>query len=203
MLPAGEYAHMTYPGRLPMMKLDVDRYRVPGFGQIMCMTTSMMKLMNLCTVSFTPNEGSEVPFLLVDMMSMGKKRLTYVEFYDCTACGTKAVKLEELEKCWAAVSDYDETPAWYVEERMKGSLIKSGSPDEEPILLDMAEDAVRRYVELWRIAPKSEDNLTSLRAFRDRMFRDGNPSSATLERILGKEGAVHFFCSVVMPLEND
>lgn len=62
------------------MKMHVKQYKVDQFGYIMMMKTSMLHLMSLTTISFTPSKGLNVPYLLIDTMSMSKKRLAYVEF---------------------------------------------------------------------------------------------------------------------------
>ena len=43
-----------------------------------------------------------------------------------------------------------------------------------------------------------EKNLPGLAAFRSRMIEEGNPSSAVLEKVFGKEGAEEFFVNCVM-----
>ena len=42
--------------------------------------------------------------------------------------------------------------------------------------------------------------LEDLKAFRQRMITEGNPSSKTLEMLLKKDGAVRFMEEVVMPV---
>ena len=66
---------------MPMMKMKVNKYKFSDFGYIIVMRISMLNLMRLTTISFTPN-GVNVLFLLIDTISMGKKRLAYVEFYN-------------------------------------------------------------------------------------------------------------------------
>ena len=49
-------------------------------------------------------------------------------------------------------------------------------------------------------APVREENLSGLKAFKQRMVQEGNPSTAALTKTLGKEGAEAFFKTVVMPV---
>lgn len=196
----GEYAHLKYPKHLPMMKMDVYQYALDGFGSIMVMNTSMMSLMKLSTVSFTPNQGKDVPFLLVDSMSMMNKRLAYVEFYNTTA--KTYPTLVRLDEKYRKIKDYQEKDAWYVPERMRGSLIKCGTKKEEDMLMDMILDALSSYKEVIDKAGVDPENHKRLSAFATRMLQEGNPSSATLEKVLGKEKATDFFRQVVMPMEN-
>ena len=87
--------------------------------------------------------------------------------------------------------------AWYVSERMAGSLIKTGDKAQ---LIQMAADALTAYAEQAAAAPVKPENLEGLKAFQQRMVKEGNPSTAALTRTLGKEGAETFFRTVVMPV---
>ena len=159
----------------------------------------MLGLMQLTTVVVTPNTGKNVPFLLIDTMDMGKKHLCYVEYYDCTADGADKDLLLAASAPYADVADYAEKPAWYVSERMAGSLIKTG---DRARLIQMAADALAAYREQAAAAPVKPENLPGLKAFQQRMVKEGNPSTAALTRTLGKEGAETFFQTVVMPVQG-
>jgi hypothetical protein len=145
----------------------------------------------------TPSSGKNVPFLLIDTMDMGKKHLCYVEYYDCTAGGADKDKLLAASVPYGDVADYAEKPAWYVQERMAGSLIKTG---ENARLEQMALDALKAYAQQAAAAPVKPENLEGLKAFQQRMVREGNPSTAALTKTLGQEGAEAFFRTVVMPV---
>ena len=147
---------------------------------------AMLGLMNLLTVVVTPSSGKNVPFLLIDTMDMGKKHLCYVEYYDCTAGGADKDKLLAASAPYGDVADYAEKPAWYVQERMAGSLIKTG---EKARLEQMALDALKAYTQQAAAAPVKPENVAGLKAFQQRMIREGNPSTAALTKTLGKEGA--------------
>ena len=56
--------------------------RVRGFGHLTTMRTDTVFGMKLLTCSFMPSEGKKVPYLLIDIMLMGKKRMIFVEYYD-------------------------------------------------------------------------------------------------------------------------
>ena len=163
----------------------------------MLKTKAMLGLMQLVTVVVTPSSGKNVPFLLVDTMDMGKKHLCYVEYYDCTADGADKDKLLAASAPYGDVPDYAEKPAWYVKERMAGSLIKTG---DRARLEQMALDALKAYAAQAAAAPVKAENIAGLKAFRRRMIEEGNPSTAALTRTLGKAGAEEFFRTVVMPL---
>lgn len=63
--------------------------------------------MELLPLSFTPSEGGNVPFLLIDIMTVGKKRTVFVEYYDCTASGdSEQVALEEIKKKYDHLTEY-------------------------------------------------------------------------------------------------
>ena len=181
-----------------MMRYALEQYAVEGLGNLCVLRTrAMLGLMKLVTVVVTPNSGKNVPFLLIDTMDMGKKHLCYVEYYDCTAEGADRDLLLAAGAPYADIADYAERPAWYVSERMKGSLIKTG---DRTRLEQMALDALVAYREQAAAAPVKEENLAGLRAFQQRMVQEGNPSTAALTRTLGKEGAEAFFRTVVMPV---
>ena len=182
----------------PMMRFRLEQYEVDGLGNLCVLRTkAMLGLMKLVTVVVTPSSGKNVPFLLIDTMDMGKKHLCYVEYYDCTAAGADRDLLLAAGAPYADVEDYAEKPAWYVSERMAGSLIKTG---DRARLEQMARDALAAYREQAVAAPVKAENIAGLRAFQRRMVREGNPSTAALTRTLGKEGAEAFFQTVVMPV---
>lgn len=203
-IPAGPYAVMRYPKVLPMMRFRVKRYAVDGFGHLMVMQTRAMGgLMQLVTASFMPNSGVNVPYLLIDMMAMGKKRTVFVEYYDTTALGVHPEALYALHDRYADVADYAEKPHWYVDERKRFSLIKGGTAADESRLTQMAAESVAAYIDEAAQADRDPQNLRGLAAFADRMVREGNPSTGILEKVLGREGAERFFREAVMPLTNE
>ena len=182
----------------PMMRFHLEQYEVGGLGNLCVLKTkAMLGLMRLTTVVVTPNTGKNVPFLLIDTMDMGKKHLCYVEYYDCTADGADKDLILAASAPYGDVADYAEKPAWYVSERMAGSLIKTG---DKVRLEQMATDALRAYTEQAAAASVKQENIEGLRAFQQRMVREGNPSTVALTRTLGKEGAETFFRTVVMPV---
>jgi len=181
-----------------MMRFHLEQYAVEGLGNLCVLKTrAMLGLMNLLTVVVTPSSGKNVPFLLIDTMDMGKKHLCYVEYYDCTAGGADKDKLLAASVPYEDVADYAEKPAWYVQERMAGSLIKTG---EKARLEQMALDALKAYAHQAATAPVKPENLEGLKAFQQRMVQEGNPSTAALTKTLGQEGAETFFRTVVMPV---
>ena len=199
--PSDAYTKMQWPKLLPMMKFLVTRYTVKGFGHLMFMRTRAMGgLMQLCTISFMPSEGLTVPYLLIDCMTMKQKRTVFIEYYDCTADGVKSEMLDEVAKKYESVPDYSEKPAWYITERMPCSLIKGVEDGNEEALKNMLKDSIEAYLKVAAGAETKEENLKGLKAFQNRMVKEGNPSSATMEKLLKKDGAETFFRTVVMPL---
>ena len=176
----------------------MSRNVAEGLGNLCVLKTrAMLGLMNLVTVVATPGSGKNVPFLLIDTMDMGKKHLCYVEYYDCTADGADKDLLLAASAPYADVADYAEKPAWYVKERMAGSLIKTG---DKARLEQMALDALKAYA-AQAAAPVKAGNIAGLQAFQQRMVKEGNPSTAALTKTLGREGAEEFFRTVVMPVQ--
>ena len=181
-----------------MMRFRLEQYEAEGLGNLCVLRTrAMLGLMNLLTVVVTPSSGRNVPFLLMDTMDMGKKHLCYVEYYDCTAAGADKDLLLAASAPYADVADYAEKPAWYVQERMAGSLIKTG---DRARLDEMTLDALKAYAAQAAAAPVKAENVAGLKAFQKRMIEEGNPSTAALTRTLGREGAEEFFRTVVMPV---
>ncbi len=181
-----------------MMRFHLEQYEMDGFGNLCVLKTlALLGLMNLTTVVLTPSSGKNVPFLLIDTMDMGKKHLCYVEYYDCTAAGADKDLLLAASAPYADVPDYAEKPAWYMQERMEGSLIKTG---DRARLDRMATDALKAYAQQALAAPVKAENREGLKAFQRRMIEEGNPSTAALTKTLGKEGAEAFFRTAVMPI---
>ena len=200
-VPADGYSRMRYPKWPVLMRFDVDRYEAKGFGHLMLMKTRAMGgMMNLLTASFTPNEGVETPYLLIDMMKMGKKRTVFVEYYDCTGKKLVIPELDAVKAAFSDVPEYAEKPAWYIAERMPCSLIKGTADGSEGRLLAMVRDSLTAYTAYCKTAPKDPENLSGLHAFQSRMITEGNPSSGTMDKVLGKDGAERFFKTVVMPV---
>lgn len=198
-IPEDAYSRFSYPKLIKLMKFDVRRYRINGFGHMMTMRTSGPFGMQLLTLSFMPFEGNSVPYLLIDIMKVGKKRLIFVEYYDCTAEKTAQPLLRKVCEKYADVPDYEEKPAWYIGERTDYSLIKSLKADSKVSLSEIAADSIRAYKKSAFSAGKSADNLTGLMKFRERMINEGNPSSGILKKVFGEKGAADFFKKCVMP----
>ena len=198
-IPEDGYSRFSYPKVIKMMKFDVTRHRISGFGSMMTMRTDTIFGMQLLTMSFMPFEGNSVPYLLIDIMKMRKKRLIFVEYYDCTASAAKQELLEKVCAKYADIPDHTEKPAWYIGERTDYSLIKSLAPDSSVSLSAIAADSIRAYKKSAFSADRSEANIPGLLTFRDRMINEGNPSSDILKKVFGEEGAADFFRECVMP----
>lgn len=124
-LDPGPYGAMAYPRWLPLLKFRVQWYGAAGYGNVFAMhTRALGGRMELATLVFTPNVGGDVPLLLVDVMSMGKKRAAFVEYYDCTKDGAPGGALAATGAKFTDLPDYPEKPAWYVARRTPYSLIK-------------------------------------------------------------------------------
>ena len=193
------YSHMKYPKFLSLMDFYVDRYEIKDFGHLMVMHTKTKMGMELLTMSFMP-DGVCLPYLLIDTMSMKKKRCAFVEYYGCGYEGLKEDRLEEVFEQHKKLADYEEKPGWYISERRPYSLIKTGEKME---LCDMVYDGVTAYIESIREAKRDEDYNNHLRDFRKRMIEEGNPSSKTLEMLLKKDGAITFMKEIVMPVKEE
>jgi len=199
-----EYANFSYPRRIKLMDFNTQLYRVQGFGHLMTMRTDTRIGMQLLTCSFTPSEGKNVPFLLIDVMLMGKKHMIFVEYYDCTKDKAPQPLLSRIHRKYDSLPDHEEKPAWYISERTDYSLIKDVPRDMDKMTLaHVAVDSVRAYKAAAFSATSEDDNLSGLFEFRQRMIDEGNPSSAVLEKVFGKEGYEQFFTSCVMPRNQE
>ena len=198
-VPEDEYTDFRYPRILPMMRFHVERYKVPGFGSFMTMHTKTAFGMQLLTTSFMAGESGFTPYCLIDIMTMGKKRTVFVEYYGCGS-SSSVPALESVYDQYSYLPDYAEKPHWYVGERAPYSLIKCGSAVDDPVLESMVLESVKAY----RTDSSSCDvsNMTGLTSFRERMVNEGNPSSSVLEKVFGKEGAREFFVKCVMPVDE-
>ncbi len=193
-----QYASLSYPKLLPLMRFRVRMFASDGFGNVSVMHTRAMGMMQLATFVFTPNLGKSVPLLLVDVMKMGKKLAAFVEYYDLTANGCRAPLLARVAQKHEKLPDYPEKPAWYVSERAAYSLIKGGNSGVA--LSDMLSDTFAAYGKTAAdCLDRNDGNLAQLVAFCARMVTEGNPSDATMTRVLGADGAKRFYSSVVMP----
>ena len=201
-LPQDNYTDFAYPKFIKLMKFHTDRFEVTEFGSFMTMHTKTAFGMELLTASFTPGKGRTVPYLLIDIMTMGKKRTVFVEYYDCTKSCPEMPSLSKVHDSFNYLSDYIEKPHWYIGDRAPYSLIKCGSKADESALHDMIIESIKAYSLEISKAEASIDNLKGLSSFRDRMISEGNPSSSVLEKVFGKDGAADFFRSCVMPMHT-
>ena len=188
------YAHMKYPKFFSLMDFYVDRYEIEGFGMAMTMHTKTKMGMELLTMSFMP-DGLTLPYLLIDAMEMKKKKCVFVEYYGCGYEDLSDDRLYDVYDKYKDLENYEEKPNWYIPERRIYSLIKKG---EEKELIEMTKDSLKAYLDSIQDASYDEDYKRKLMDFRDRMINEGNPSSKTLEKLLGKEGATGFMKEVVM-----
>lgn len=196
-----EYRKLQYPRLLPVMKFTAHQYKAEGFGNVMTLdTTAMGGRMRLATMVFTPSAGADMPLLLIDTMEMGKKSLAYLEYYDCTAAGAVFPAAAHQAEEYAHIPDYAEKPAWYVARRTPYSLIKQKGEQGQSELDEMVRTCLARYLAAAAAAPCHPENRAGLRQFQQDMIERGNPSSATMEKVLGKAGARTFFETVIMPV---
>lgn len=201
-IPVGSYAKMQYPKWLPCFRFLVSQYFLKEIGNVMIMQTKGFGEMHLMTMTVTPNIGTNLPFLLIDSMSIGKKRAVFVEYYDCTVKKQIPETLSNVAKQYQHLPDYEEKPAWYAPLRTSYSLIKGNTNKEEPELIGMILSEVRAYLELsHQKKERDAENITELKAFRERMIKEGNPSSKILSKVLGEEGAKEFYRTYIMPIE--
>ena len=194
------YTDFAWPKVPKLMRFHTERYRVDGYGHFMTMQTRTAFGMELLTASFMPGEGVRVPYCLIDIMTVGKKRTVFVEFYDCTAQKSEMPRLEQVTSRYAALGEYSEKPKWYVGERAPYSLIKCGGKGDETLLEEMIFASLDAYNAEISRADVDPANIAGLKAFRERMINEGNPSSSALEKVFGKEGAKDFFVRCVMPI---
>lgn len=196
-----KYVKMKYPKLLPMMKFSVSQYEVKGFGYITTVdTNAMFGLMRLSTIVFTPSDGCSVPFLLIDTMDMKNKHLAYVEYYDCAAEPSVIEGSDKYVEKYSGIPDYAEKEAWYIARRTPYSLIKGGENIPAETLSTMVINCVKDYLDALKTAPKDNKNILGLKEFQHDMMTLGNPSSDTLSRVLGDDGAREFFEKVIMKL---
>ena len=64
----------------------------------------------------------------------------------------------------------------------------------------MSLTCVKRYIDTAISAPKYEENIAGLKKFQREMLDLGNPSSETLNKVFGLDGAKTFFENVIMPV---
>ena len=197
-VPEDEYTFMKYPKILPLMRFRTDRYKITGFGHVMMKHTTTKMGMELITMSFMPSECIDLPDLLLDAMSMKKKRCVFVEYYGCGMESLTDNALQKVHDDYSSLPEYEEKENWYINERMAYSLIKTGEKED---LISMAEDSISAYlgsVSDAKVIPGYEDKL---KEFRERMIVEGNPSSKTLNMLLKEDGARTFMETVIMPLK--
>ena len=197
-LPEDRYSHMKYPKLIPLMRFNVEQYDIEGIGHLMTMHTTTGMGMELLTVSLMPSTGIQVPYLLIDAMTMKEKRCVFAEYYGCGHESLGEERFHEVFERYKDLPSYSEKENWYINERENCSLIKSGDPQR---LAAMAKDSFSAWLTTAENSVVSGEYRKKLVAFRERMISEGNPSSKTLNMLLGKDGAAEFMKKVIMPVE--
>lgn len=197
-----EWREMKYPRLIPIMRFSIRQYSCQAGNLLTMDTRAMGGKMQLSTVVMTPSSGQGLPVLLIDSMDMKNKSLMYVEYYDCTVDGALLPQMDGQRLEFAAVPDYAEKPAWYIDRRMPCSLIKGGTGCAPSKLQEMAMICVDRYLEAAGQAVSKKENLAGLHKFQDDMWNLGNPSSEIMTKVLGKGEAERFFRSAVLPAQQ-
>jgi len=183
------------------IKFKARQFKVNNFGYMFILdTNAFFGLMKLSTLVFTPASGIDVPFLLVDIMSMKKKNVGFIEFYDLTKNKTGHPDFNKLVEKYNDVENYTEEDAWYIKERTPYSLIKGGLNTSKAQIDTMAINAIKTYILIAQESKIDKDNLPGLYNFKERMIKEGNPSSKILKSVLNKK-ADHFFKEYIMKTE--
>ena len=163
--------------------------RTPGGFSTGCVfamhTRALGGRMELATLVFTPNVGGDVPLLLVDVMSMGKKRAAFVEYYDCTKDGAPGGALAATGAKFADLPDYPEKPAWYVARRTPYSLIKGGVGADGWRLWAMLAAAVECGGSLWGELPQAHRGPGSKPGRACGVYRADDPAGEPCFRHIG------------------
>ena len=196
-LPEDEYTIMKYPKLIPLMLFNVKQYDLEGFGHLMLMHTRTKMGMELLTLSFMPSAYVNLPYLLLDAMSMKHKRCVFVEYYGCGNDNLTDELLKNVYERYRNLPDYDEKDSWYIKERVPYSLIKTG---EETELIEMSVKSVEAYLSSVKDSEIDLGYREKLEKFRERMIVEGNPSSKTLKLLLKEDGARRFMEEVIMPI---
>lgn len=197
-LHSRRYDRFSFPSFPALMDFRVRRSCVYGFGNMMTMHTQTPFGMEMLTCAFTPYEGGDVPFFLIDIVLSKGKQTVFTEYYDCTVSKKPHPLLSEVYDKYRDIPPYDERPAWYVGERAEYSLIKAVPEGED--ISGIITDSVRAYRDEALSAGKDRRNLKGLCAFRSRMTEEGNPSLPVLRLVFGRDGAKRFFNRCVMPM---
>jgi len=197
------HQNMKYPRFIPIFYFQAHSYQIEEFGSLFTLETKALGKMYLTTMVFTPNQGTSMPVLLIDSMSLGKKRAVFIEYYDCTVKKEIPECLVKMARQYGPLPNYQEKNAWYIPLRAPYSLVKGNTVNEEKKLIQMLFDEVREYSQLIKQnTQKHSNNLDELQAFQKRMIMDGNPSSDILNKVLGEEEARKLFLDYIMPLDD-
>lgn len=192
------YQYFTYPRIWPLLHFHTDVYRLHNFGYMTQLHTRMPFGTRLLTCSFTPSEGNQVPYLLIDLMSMKQKYILFIEYYDCTAEKTEQPFLQNIYETYKNLPDYTEKPAWYIDERAPYSLIKQLTDPKQ--VTAVIENTITAYKNAVITNGQSPANRLPLYEFRNRMLKEGNPSEKILKLVFGANGYKTYFKKCVMPL---
>lgn len=201
----GDFEKFTYPKFLPIMKYSVDKYSVCGLGNMTILQNKTLNLMSLITVVLTPDLSKNIPFAIIDLVTINNKFISFFEFFDSHTNDDEVIQnfketTLELKKKYENLEDYKEKPNWYVPLRAKYSLLKHGKKDKEDEIVNMLMDYFDEYLIFVSKAKEPIDSTYSkkkLVAFVDDLINKGNPSSEPITKALGENNAKTFFKDIV------
>ncbi|MFA9396886.1 MAG: hypothetical protein ACERKV_01280 [Clostridiaceae bacterium] len=205
----GDLKEFTYPKVLPIMKYKADKYKVDKLGNMTILKCKMFNLMSLVTVVLTPDLSRNIPFVIIDIVCVRNKYISFFEFFDIHTNNDEAIeKFKEdtlkIKKKYKDLDEHIEKPNWYVPIRAKYSLLKHGNKDKEYEISNMIMECLDNYLLFVSKAKEPEDIVSSrerLTMFIDDLINKGNPSSKPISKALGNEKAKKFFEDVVFYME--
>lgn len=197
-------ANFSYPKYIPIFKFKAQQYKVIELGNMSILTSSSIIGLSLTTVVFTPGVGLDIPFVIIDFVSMKDKITVFVEFFNNHMNNKENIKslddnLNKLFYKYKCIENYIEKPNWYVPLRDKYSPLKKGSKNNKKILEDMVLDYLNEYLNFVSSIKKDSTDIKNIKLeeFIEDLIIKGNPSSKILKKALGEDGYKDFSRSVI------
>lgn len=200
----GIKSKFNYPSHVPILKFNVEQYKVNNLGNIAILKGKGVAFMELITIVFTPSIEMDIPFLIIDFVKIMNKRTVFVEFFENHVIQRNNIKelegkLKSISFKYNTIENYIEKPNWYVPLRNKYSPLKKGKKENDSVLYEMVFEYLDIYLNyVKQITPniKSKKNI-ELEKFLNDLIIKKNPSSFIIERALGKDEAKKFFEEII------
>lgn len=187
----------------PLMKFDVDHYRIDDVGNLSIMKMNM-GIMQMATFVITPDE-KDIPVLSADYIYVLPIRKTYLEVYDLVIDNDDTYKsyinqFQDIKDSYADIPDMEYSETWYSDLITVGTY-KQGKTGDDDDFAEMLAENVRLMLSMADEYPAlAEEDIERKQQivvdYSDGLIEKGGVSTDVFKKSLGEETTKDFFDKV-------